>query len=203
MGTGPVPPGLTEAFLGGAREASLRKRQPQARLADWRPGQHVRAKISEGCFTKGNLPRPGLCESVLPSLPASRETRLRWPLPRLGRGCCGEGEGMVLVPRGCDGIKAQLSDARALKLAHIDILRNHFCTAKELTEEIRSLTSEREGLEGLLHRLLVLSSRNVQKLGSVKEDYSSLRRELDQGKTAYGQSFVFAKYVTRDCAFEP
>ena len=76
MGTGPVPPGLTEAFLGGAREASLRKRQPQAHLADWRPGQHVRAKILEGCSTKGNLPRPGLRESVLPSLPASRETRL-------------------------------------------------------------------------------------------------------------------------------
>ncbi|KAI4529477.1 hypothetical protein MG293_020725 [Ovis ammon polii] len=63
--------------------------------------------------------------------------------------------------------------------------RNHFCTAKELTEEIRSLTLEREGLEGLLHKLLVLSSRNVQKLGSVKEDYSRLRQELDQGRAAY------------------
>lgn len=64
---------------------------------------------------------------------------------------------------------------------------NHFCTAKELTEEIRSLTLEREGLEGLLHKLLVLSSRNVQKLGSVKEDYSRLRQELDQGRAAYGK----------------
>nr|XP_045735135.1 disrupted in schizophrenia 1 protein [Mirounga angustirostris] len=62
---------------------------------------------------------------------------------------------------------------------------NHFSTAKELTEEIRSLTAEREGLEGLLDKLRVLSSRNVQKLGSVKEDYSRLRRELDQGEAAY------------------
>lgn len=64
---------------------------------------------------------------------------------------------------------------------------NNFSTAKELTEEIRTLTSEREGLEGLLDKLRVLSSRNVQKLGSVKEDYSKLRRELDQGETAYGK----------------
>lgn len=64
---------------------------------------------------------------------------------------------------------------------------NHFSTAKELTEEIRSLTSEKEGLEGLLDKLRVLSSRNAQKLGSVKEDYSRLKRELDQGETAYGK----------------
>uniref|UniRef100_F6TZY9 DISC1 scaffold protein n=1 Tax=Callithrix jacchus TaxID=9483 RepID=F6TZY9_CALJA len=62
---------------------------------------------------------------------------------------------------------------------------NHFCTAKDLTEEIRSLTSEREGLEGLLSKLLVLSSRNVKKLGSVKEDYDRLRRELEHQEAAY------------------
>uniref|UniRef100_A0A2K5F0J2 DISC1 scaffold protein n=1 Tax=Aotus nancymaae TaxID=37293 RepID=A0A2K5F0J2_AOTNA len=65
---------------------------------------------------------------------------------------------------------------------------NHFCTAKDLTEEIRSLTSEREGLEGLLSKLLVLSSRNVKKLGSVKEDYDRLRRELEHQETAYETS---------------
>ena len=52
---------------------------------------------------------------------------------------------------------------------------------------MRSLTSEREGLEGLLDKLLLLSSRNAQKLGSVKEDYSRLRKELDQGETAHGK----------------
>lgn len=64
---------------------------------------------------------------------------------------------------------------------------NHFWTAKDLTEEIRSLTSEREGLEGLLSKLLVLSSRNVKKLGSVKEDYDRLRREVEHQETAYGR----------------
>lgn len=64
---------------------------------------------------------------------------------------------------------------------------SHFGTAKELAEEIRSLASEREGLEGLLHQLSVLSSRNLRKLGSVREDYSRLRRDLDHGKTAHGK----------------
>ncbi|KAM5301033.1 disrupted in schizophrenia 1 protein [Glossophaga mutica] len=65
---------------------------------------------------------------------------------------------------------------------------NHFGTAKELTEEIRSLTSEREALEGLLHKLSVLSSRTVRKLGSIREDYSRLRSDLDHGKTAHETS---------------
>lgn len=55
---------------------------------------------------------------------------------------------------------------------------SHFCTAKELTEEIWALSSEREGLESLLGRLLALSSRNVRRLGSVKEDYIRCRQEL-------------------------
>uniref|UniRef100_A0A7N5K7K0 DISC1 scaffold protein n=1 Tax=Ailuropoda melanoleuca TaxID=9646 RepID=A0A7N5K7K0_AILME len=75
-----------------------------------------------------------------------------------------------------------------LEAKMLAISGNHFSTAKELTEEIRSLTSEKEGLEGLLDKLRVLSSRNVQKLGSIKEDYSRLKRELDQGETAYEMS---------------
>ncbi|XP_053523269.1 disrupted in schizophrenia 1 protein [Artibeus jamaicensis] len=65
---------------------------------------------------------------------------------------------------------------------------SHFGTAKELTEEIRALASEREGLEALLHTLSVLSSRSVRKLGSVREDYSRLRRDLDHGKAAHETS---------------
>ncbi|XP_078012355.1 disrupted in schizophrenia 1 protein isoform X1 [Phascolarctos cinereus] len=64
---------------------------------------------------------------------------------------------------------------------------NSFSTAKDLTEEIRSLTSEREGLEGLISELLVLSARNIRKLESIKEDYNRLRQEIEQGKTAYGE----------------
>uniref|UniRef100_A0A452TK86 DISC1 scaffold protein n=1 Tax=Ursus maritimus TaxID=29073 RepID=A0A452TK86_URSMA len=60
-----------------------------------------------------------------------------------------------------------------LEAKMLAISGNHFSTAKELTEEIRSLTSEKEGLEGLLDKLRVLSSRN-----------------LDQGETAYGKYYT-------------
>ncbi|XP_058908825.2 disrupted in schizophrenia 1 protein isoform X2 [Kogia breviceps] len=100
---------------------------------------------------------------------------------------------VCMSERLCSALRKEVNDIETrlpalLEAKVLAISGNHFCTAKELTEEIRSLTSEREGLEGLLHRQLVLSSRNVQKLGSVKEDYSSLRRELDQGKSAYETS---------------
>ncbi|XP_067567195.1 disrupted in schizophrenia 1 protein isoform X2 [Pseudorca crassidens] len=100
---------------------------------------------------------------------------------------------VCMSERLCSALRKKVNDIETqlpalLEAKALAISGNHFCTAKELTEEIRSLTSEREGLEGLLHKLLVLSSRNVQKLASVKEDYSSLRRELDQGRTAYETS---------------
>ncbi|XP_071075538.1 disrupted in schizophrenia 1 protein isoform X2 [Desmodus rotundus] len=82
-------------------------------------------------------------------------------------------------------IEAQLPVLLEAKM--LAVSGSHFGTAKELAEEIRSLTSEREGLEGLLHQLSVLSSRNLRKLGSVREDYSRLRRDLDHGKTAHGR----------------
>ncbi|KAB0347796.1 hypothetical protein FD754_012653 [Muntiacus muntjak] len=90
----------------------------------------------------------------------------------------------------CSALRKKVNDIETqlpalFEAKMLAISGSHFCTAKELTEEIRSLTLEREGLEGLLHKLLVLSSRNVQKLGSVKEAYSRLRQELDQGRTAY------------------
>lgn len=64
---------------------------------------------------------------------------------------------------------------------------SNFCTAKDLAEEIRSLTSEREGLEGLLNELLVLNARNVRKLEGIKEDFNRLKQELEQGKSAFGK----------------
>lgn len=48
-------------------------------------------------------------------------------------------------------------------------------------EEIQSLAMERHVLEGVLNKLLMLSSRNVQTLGSVK-DYTKFRRDLSTGK---------------------
>lgn len=54
-------------------------------------------------------------------------------------------------------------------------------------EEIQSLAMERHMLEGVLNKLLMLSSRNVQTLGSVKEDYTRLRRDLEHREAAYGK----------------
>lgn len=64
---------------------------------------------------------------------------------------------------------------------------SNFGTAKDLAEEIRSLTSEKEGLEGLLNELLVLSARNTRKLERIKDDYTRLKQELEQGETAFGE----------------
>uniref|UniRef100_A0A8C5UXS6 DISC1 scaffold protein n=1 Tax=Microcebus murinus TaxID=30608 RepID=A0A8C5UXS6_MICMU len=90
----------------------------------------------------------------------------------------------------CSTLRKEVNDIETqlpalLEAKTLAISGNHFCTAKDLTEEIRSLTSEREGLEGLLSKLLLLSSRNGKKLGSVKEDYNRLRRELEHQETTY------------------
>lgn len=100
---------------------------------------------------------------------------------------------ICLSERLCSTLRKKLNDIETqlpvlLEAKMLAVSGNHFCTAKELTEEIRSLTSERDGLEGLLNKLLVLSCRNVKKLGRVKEDYNSLRRELDHGEAAYETS---------------
>uniref|UniRef100_A0A4W2BZV6 Uncharacterized protein n=1 Tax=Bos indicus x Bos taurus TaxID=30522 RepID=A0A4W2BZV6_BOBOX len=100
---------------------------------------------------------------------------------------------VCMSERLCSALRKKVNDIETqlpalFEAKMLAISGNHFYTAKELTEEIRSLTLEREALEGLLHKLLVLSSRNVQKLGSVKEDYSRLRQELDQGRAAYETS---------------
>lgn len=58
--------------------------------------------------------------------------------------------------------------------------------AKDLAEEIRSLGSEREGLEALLGRL-VPSPRDARKLGCLREDQDRLRRELAHGTAAHGE----------------
>lgn len=62
-----------------------------------------------------------------------------------------------------------------------------FPTAKELTEEVWALSSEREGLETLLDRLLALSSRNVRRLGSIKEDYLRCRQDLALQEAAHSE----------------
>ncbi|KAL6088515.1 hypothetical protein STEG23_024788, partial [Scotinomys teguina] len=83
----------------------------------------------------------------------------------------------------CSSLRRRLSDLDTrlpalLEAKMLAISGSHFCTAKELTEEIWALSSEQEGLESLLGRLLALSSRSVRRLGSVKEDYIRCRQDL-------------------------
>ncbi|KAH1172879.1 hypothetical protein KIL84_016718 [Mauremys mutica] len=90
----------------------------------------------------------------------------------------------------CSTLRRKVSDIETqlpalLEAKMLAVSGSNFCTAKDLAEEIRSLTSEREGLEGLLNELLVLNTRNVRKLERIKEDYNRLKQELEQGESAF------------------
>ncbi|XP_025064443.1 disrupted in schizophrenia 1 protein isoform X2 [Alligator sinensis] len=90
----------------------------------------------------------------------------------------------------CSTLRRKVSDIETqlpalLEAKMLAVSGRNFCTAKDLAEEIRSLTSEKEGLEGLLQELLVLSARNVRKLERIKEDYNRLKQELEQGESAF------------------
>ncbi|NWU57673.1 DISC1 protein, partial [Dromas ardeola] len=90
----------------------------------------------------------------------------------------------------CSTLRRKVSDIETqlpalLEAKMLAVSGNNFGTAKDLTEEIRSLTSEKEGLEGLLSELLVLSARNVRKLERIKDDYTRLKQELEQGEAAF------------------
>ncbi|XP_062429032.1 disrupted in schizophrenia 1 protein [Rhea pennata] len=90
----------------------------------------------------------------------------------------------------CSTLRRKVSDIETqlpalLEAKMLAVSGSNFGTAKDLVEEIRSLTSEKEGLEGLLNELLVLSARNVRKLERIKDDYNRLKQELEQGETAF------------------
>ncbi|NXD69107.1 DISC1 protein, partial [Eolophus roseicapillus] len=90
----------------------------------------------------------------------------------------------------CSTLRRKVSDIETqlpalLEAKMLAVSGDNFGTAKDLTEEIRSLTSEKEGLEGLLNELLVLSARNVRKLERIKDDYTRLKQELEEGETAF------------------
>ncbi|NWW64673.1 DISC1 protein, partial [Ifrita kowaldi] len=90
----------------------------------------------------------------------------------------------------CSTLRRKVSDIETqlpalLEAKMLAASGNNFGTAKDLAEEIRSLTSEKEGLEGLLSELLVLSARNTRKLERIKDDYTRLKQELEQGETAF------------------
>ncbi|NWS70383.1 DISC1 protein, partial [Crotophaga sulcirostris] len=90
----------------------------------------------------------------------------------------------------CSTLRRKVSDIETqlptlLEAKMLAVSGNNFGTAKDLTEEIRSLTSEKEGLEGLLNELLVLSAQNVRKLERIKNDYTRLKQELEQEEAAF------------------
>ncbi|XP_061234809.1 disrupted in schizophrenia 1 protein isoform X2 [Neopsephotus bourkii] len=90
----------------------------------------------------------------------------------------------------CSTLRRKVSDIETqlpalLEAKMLAVSGSNFGTAKDLTEEIRSLTSEKEGLEGLLSELLVLSARNLRKLERIKDDYTRLKQELEEGETAF------------------
>ncbi|KAL1784726.1 disrupted in schizophrenia 1 protein [Sigmodon hispidus] len=93
----------------------------------------------------------------------------------------------------CSSLRRRLSDLDTrlpalLEAKMLAISGSHFSTAKELTEEIWALSSEREGLESVLGRLLALSSRSVRRLGSVKEDYIRCKEDLALQEAAHKAS---------------
>ncbi|XP_029449713.1 disrupted in schizophrenia 1 protein [Rhinatrema bivittatum] len=80
-------------------------------------------------------------------------------------------------------IEAQLPALLEAKI--LAVSGNHFCTAKEIIEEIKSLMSEKQGLEQLHKELLLLSTKNDRKLEKIKEDHSRLKQEVEQGEAAF------------------
>ncbi|XP_074945595.1 disrupted in schizophrenia 1 protein isoform X2 [Phalacrocorax aristotelis] len=93
----------------------------------------------------------------------------------------------------CSTLRRKVNDIETqlpalLEAKMLAVSGSNFGTAKDLTEEIRSLTSEKEELEGLLNELLVLSARNVRKLERIKDDYTRVKQELEQGEAAFETS---------------
>ncbi|XP_066479132.1 disrupted in schizophrenia 1 protein [Tiliqua scincoides] len=90
----------------------------------------------------------------------------------------------------CSTLKRKMSDIEAqlpalLEAKMLAVSGGNFCTAKDLVEEMKSLTAEREHLERLLHEWLSLSARNVQKLERMKDGYKRLKEEVEQGESAF------------------
>ncbi|XP_042673269.1 LOW QUALITY PROTEIN: disrupted in schizophrenia 1 protein [Centrocercus urophasianus] len=93
----------------------------------------------------------------------------------------------------CSTLRKKVNDIETqlpalLEAKMLAVSGSNFGTAKDLTEEIRSLTSEKKELEGLLSELLVLSARNIRKLERIKDDYNKLKQELERGETAFATS---------------
>ncbi|XP_072354631.1 disrupted in schizophrenia 1 protein isoform X2 [Scyliorhinus torazame] len=75
------------------------------------------------------------------------------------------------------GIEAQLPTLLEAKM--LAISGREFSTAKDLAEEIKYLTSEKTRFEEFISELRHLNIKNAQRVEAIREDYSSLRTELE------------------------
>ncbi|XP_051852532.1 disrupted in schizophrenia 1 protein-like [Antechinus flavipes] len=127
-----------------------------------------------------NLELPGTMKSL-----QEREQSLNLAIKEITSKVCTSQKLCSTLRRKANEIETQLPALLEAKM--LAVSGNNFSTAKDLVEEIRSLISEKEGLEGLINKLLVPVARNVRKLERIKEDYNRLRQEIEQGETAYGK----------------
>ncbi|XP_043932955.1 disrupted in schizophrenia 1 protein [Protopterus annectens] len=90
----------------------------------------------------------------------------------------------------CSTIRKKISDIETQIPALIEakmlaISGNNFSTAKELSEEMRSLVSENSRLAGLLNELQAMHSKHEKRLLKIKEEYSRLKKDLEQGEKQF------------------
>uniref|UniRef100_A0A5F8GPQ5 DISC1 scaffold protein n=1 Tax=Monodelphis domestica TaxID=13616 RepID=A0A5F8GPQ5_MONDO len=147
--------------------------------------QEVRKALDDTLASSYQIPisleLPGTIKSL-----QEREQSLNLAIKETTSKVCTSQKLCSTLRRKVNEIETQLPTLLEAKM--LAVSGNSFSTAKDLMEEIRSLTSEKEGLEGLINKLLVLSARNVRKLERIKEDYNRLRLDLEQGEAAYESS---------------
>ncbi|XP_078069539.1 disrupted in schizophrenia 1 protein isoform X4 [Mustelus asterias] len=85
----------------------------------------------------------------------------------------------------CSNLSKKVNDIETqlptlLEAKMLAISGREFSTAKDLDEEIKSLNSEKTRLEELISELQDLSIKNTERIAAIREDYSSLRTELEQ-----------------------
>ncbi|XP_041044689.1 disrupted in schizophrenia 1 protein isoform X1 [Carcharodon carcharias] len=85
----------------------------------------------------------------------------------------------------CSNLRKKVSNIETqlptlLEAKMLAISGHEFSTAKDLAEEIKSLTSEKTRFEELISDLQDLSIKNSQQVEAIREHYSSLRTEVEQ-----------------------
>ncbi|NXI69134.1 DISC1 protein, partial [Anseranas semipalmata] len=134
--------------------------------------------LASSCQIPFSLDLPGTIKSL-----QEKEKSFSTSIKEITAKVCTSQKLCSTLRRKVNDIETQLPALLEAKM--LAVSGSNFGTAKDLTEEIRSLTSEKEGLEGLLNELLVLSARDIRKLERIKDDYNKLKEELEQGETAF------------------